>query len=387
MKRYTASIQLPPRGKAPERIRIWRAGSNPGDYGACNLTPAAAAAVMADFTARGNAGAIDVEHGTNRQANPDYDPATPPPGGGYYVLDVVDTADGPELWASVRWSDYAVSQIESGERCYVSPDWLMSQDTREPSRLNKLSLVQEPGTYGINMLASRASAERNTMDLETLKALLAAAQKMADSAENADLKAVGADLVKQLTDMASKLGLDLTAAPEAAPASEAAPVAAAAPAPAADPKAMPAAASKSITLADVQSVIREERAKSELLTAAVAGRQGMTPALASLLAGKSLAECRAFVGALPMVAAPTVKITLPALNATAAAAPGEPESTPAEDETIARLRSQLGVTAAVASAAKAEAAAGTLGVLSVARIQDLKAKARAANAANVAAAK
>jgi hypothetical protein len=340
---------------------------------------------MADFTARGNAGAIDVEHATNPQANPSYDPSLPPPGGGYYVLDLVDG----ELWAAVRWSDYAIAQIESGSRCYVSPDWLMSSDTREPTRLNKLSLVQEPGTYGINMLASRATAERTTMDLETLKALLAAAQKMAENAENADLKSVGADLVTQLTDMAGKLGMDLTAAPASDPA-PAAPVAAAADpvAPAADPKTVPAAASKGITLADVQSVIREERAKSELLTAAVAGRQGMTPALVTILASKSLAECRAFVGALPMVFAPALKITLPALNATAsAAAASEPEATQAEVNDIEKMRKQLGVTAAVAASAKAEAAAGTLGVLSVARIQELKVKARAADAAKVAAAK
>ena len=379
-KRYTASIQLPPRGKAPERFRIWRAGANVGDYGACNFTPAAAAAVMADFTARGNAGAIDVEHATNPKANPSYDPASPPPGGGYYVLDLVDSDDGPELWASVRWSDYVVAQIESGQRCYVSPDWLMSTDTREPSKLNKLSLVQEPGTFGINMLASRASAEKTHMDLDTLKALIAAAQKMADSAENADLKAVGTDLVKQLTDMASKLGLDLT---EAAPASEPAPVAPAAAAAEPDAKPVPAVAGKALTIADVQKAIHEERAKSELITAAVAGRQGMTPALASILAGKSLAECRAFVGALPMAAAATVKVTLPALNATAAAAaPSEPETTRDEAHDIEKMRKQLGVSVERVTASKAAAQAGTLGVLSIDRIKQLKADGKVAKVAS-----
>lgn len=383
-KRYTASIKLPPKGKAPERLRIWRAGANVGDYGACNFTPASAAAVMADFEKRGNAGAIDVEHATNSVANPDYDPAKPPPGGGYYALELVDTADGPELWCSVRWSDYAIQQIESGERCYVSPDWLMDSVTREPSRLNKLSLVQEPGTFSIAMLASRASAEKTHMDLEKLKALIAAAQQMADAAENADLKAVGTDLVKQLTDMAAKLGLDLTAAPEAAPASQAAPVVAAAP----EEKPMPAVAGKGVTIADVQAVIREERAKSELLTAAVAGRQGMTPALASILAGKSLAECRAFVGALPMVAAATVKVTLPALNATASAAgAGEPDMTPGEAADVEKMRKQIGVSLLSVTASKADAGKGTLGVLSVARIQEMKAEARAADRAKVAASK
>ncbi len=373
-KRFTASIQLPPRGKAPERIRIWRAGENPGNFGQCLFTPKAAADVMAAFVTRGNAGAIDIEHATNRSANPDYDPSKPPPGGGYYSLELADTPDGPELWCSVRWSDYAIEQIESGSRCYVSPDWQMDSVTREPLMLNKLSLVQEPGTYSISMLASRAGASDRSfkMDSDLLKALIADAQKLADSAESADLKAMGADLAKQLTDAATKLGVDLTAAPEAPAAQAAADAPPPAPPAKEEEKAVAKIASKGITIADVTAAIREENAKRDLLVAAK-NRVGMTAELANVLASKSLSEVRAIVGALPMAAGSDIKVKLPALNATASAPAPEAEE---KDDDILKLRRQLGVSAENAVAAKADAVSGQLGVLSVARLQEMKAKAR-----------
>lgn len=147
------------RPKAPPRFQIWRPGENRGDFGVTILTPEAADRVIAAYLARGNLLPIDIEHGTNPRANPNYDPAKPPPGGGYLALQRVDTDRGPAIWADpVRWSDYARAQIEGGERCYISPDWDNDPETKQPLRINKVSLVMNPGTYGMPLLASRDAA-------------------------------------------------------------------------------------------------------------------------------------------------------------------------------------------------------------------------------------
>lgn len=332
-----------PRGPlaAPERFRVWAAGNNPGDYGDNLFTEAAAARVMTDFERRGVAGAIDIEHATNPKAAT-YSPEKAPVMGGYYGLKVVQAERGPELWADpVRWSDCgrpapvpseiccAKHQIESGQRCYISPDWQFDAATKEPLCLNKLSLVAEPGTYGINLLASRASASRREpMDLEMMKQLLAMALGLADSSSDPELKRLAADFAKSLGDKASALGID----PSAAPASEA-PAAAAATDPQKDPPGVPAAAGgdcapgqdpkgnmasrgKPLTEADVTRIMNQDRERREIL-AANRDRPGMTEPLANLLASKSLQEVRQFVAALPpRPAAPTAQ------NATASAAAG-----------------------------------------------------------------
>lgn len=399
-------------GKAPDRFRIWRAGANPGDYGECNFTAAAAAAVMADFSKRGNAGAIDVEHATNSLANPKYDPANPPPGGGYYSLELVDTKAGPELWASsVRWSEYARAQIETGSRCYVSPDWLMSQDTREPYLLNKLSLVMEPGTYGINLLASAGAnrGSKNMDEIDKLRAAYAAMMAMASSTDP-DIKASAAALCEKLKANAATLGIDLEAAgPEAElpatdlPASRA--DATPAPAggttqPAKFPPGASAAAARGVTLAEVTSVIREENAKRDML-AANAGRPGLTQGLVQVLAGKSLREAREIIGALPPKLAPVVEKVPPApLNATAGAAAvatggtqpaagvvAEDKPTAEEAHDIDKMRRQFGLSVEAVTASRASLAAGEGGVLSIARLRALKAAGVAETASKVAAAK
>src|SRR5262245_36483810 len=128
----TASIRLTASAGplvAPDRFRIWRAGANPGDYGELNFTPRAAESVMADYLRRGNALVMDIEHALNPAINPKLDPERPPPTAGYLALELVSG----ELWGVPRWSDCGrpapvpgevccgKHQIESGQRCYVSP--------------------------------------------------------------------------------------------------------------------------------------------------------------------------------------------------------------------------------------------------------------------------
>ncbi|MFO0588829.1 MAG: phage protease [Polyangiaceae bacterium] len=318
--------------QAPVRFRIWSPGNNPGDYGDCLVNDAAIQRVMDRFNERGVALAIDYQHATNPKENPDLDPANPPPMAGYAVLKVVASPSGAELWVDpCRWSDCgrpnAVPgmvccgrhQIESGQRNYVSPDWMIDPKTREPISIERLSLVAEPGTYGVNLLASRASANPSdrklTMDdISILKALLAAAMGCAQCADS-DCQAIGVDIAKQVSDFASSKGLDLTSS---APPSEATPVQAAACAPEEDKKNMTASkpvltyedveklvtervnaalaqnvtAGKAIST-EVRTVLSEESEKRALLEANKDVLGGMLP----LLATKSLGEVKSFVAA------------------------------------------------------------------------------------------
>lgn len=364
--RRAGRVDLPPLGgKAPERVHVWGPGNNPGDYGDNYFTPAAAASLLAEFDARGNAGVVDIEHGTNPDANPALSPDAPPVLGGYWVPEVEQGADGPHLWVTVRWSNCGASaaqpgavccathQIESGQRCYISPDWDRDASTFEVVRLNKISLVGEPGTYAIPLLASRspltASQGSTPMDeLEMLKAVRLGLQQMIDGEGAEPLKKLAAQLAGELDAAASGLGLDLGGAPapaatDDAPLStdEGAPLAAA-PDTTTDPEkkdepmaaaaddtateaaraaalksaaskllatltaaaqgAKPATAAPALTAADVERQItasaNAEREKTRLIASAH-GRPGMGPDLAAALAAQPLPAVRAVIAALP----------------------------------------------------------------------------------------
>lgn len=383
-----SGIRLASPRVAPLSFRIWRAGDNPGDYGSCRFTARAAASVMAAYEARGgNLLPIDIEHNTNPKANPALDPSAPPRTGGYTGLRLVDTDAGPELWADpVRWSDFARAQIEGGERGYISPDWALDGDTREPIRLNKISLVMEPATYGINLLASASAARRNGMDKDLMMALLKAAQAAASGATDGDFKAMAGDLATQLTDRAKAMGVDPATTTDAGPTSDAAGARAAALPGASDAKdakdvTASATAGKGLSMGDVQRAIREENAKRDLL-AANAGRPGLTDGLVQLLASKSLAEVREIVGALPPKPPTVEKVALVALTASAAAVTGTVTSgdakgaSPEEQGEIRKLHRQLGVDVENVTAARGEAEKGTLGVLSVKRLEGFRADAK-----------
>lgn len=238
--RRAGRVDLPPLGgPAPKRVHVWGPGNNPGDYGDNYFTAAAAASLLAEFDRRGNAGLIDIEHGTNPDAAPNLDPTRPPVTGGYWVPEVEQGPDGPHLWVSVRWSNCGASQaqpgavccathqIESGQRCYISPDWDRDATTFEVVRLNKISLVGEPGTYAIPLLASRALAAaavptdpttplkgpRPMDDLEMLKAVRIGLQQLIDGGGADALKQLAAQLATELDAAASALGIDLTGVP------------------------------------------------------------------------------------------------------------------------------------------------------------------------------
>jgi len=302
--------------KAPLRFRIWHSGNNPGDPGDNHVTPAACARLQSAYERRGAALAIDFDHATNEQKQPDPLRRGKEPLAGYAEMQVKNG----EVWLDpIRWSDcgrlYAVPgvlccgkhAIETGQRGYVSPDWILDPDTREPIEILRIGLVREPGTYGIPMLAERAQASRsNTVDdIAILKALLAAASA-ASAAQDPDLQQLGQTVGSACTDLAQAKGMDLSAAPASSPAPSAPPAAAAA-APAADPEKQAAASAIAarlrsmpsrpvgLTAADVEQVVTsrmaEERERAEILTS----NKDVLAGFETLLTGKPLAEVKSFV--------------------------------------------------------------------------------------------
>lgn len=234
-RNIVASVRLTSSaGVAPSRFRLWKSGPNPGDYGALNYTREAHERVMGEWMRRGNALVIDYEHAFNPRVNPKLDPADPPPTAGYLTLESVETPDGPELWCVPRWSDCGRDaplpgqvccgkhQITSGQRIYVSPDFDIS-DTREPLCLNRVALVAEPATHGINMLASASANRRKNMDEKAIRAAYALALMQSEGAEG-PLKAAALAYVEQLKVAAAALGVnvDEEPAPDSEPAVQAA---------------------------------------------------------------------------------------------------------------------------------------------------------------------
>lgn len=299
--------------RAPERVCLWEPGPVIGDFGVNVWDADAARSVMAAYEGRGNPIPIDIEHNSNRNANPAYDANNPPEGGGYTGLKL--DARGA-LWLDpIQWSARARREIESGSRRSISPDWTYDPETGRPVSLNAISLVQNPGTYGIGLMASAGADGEKAMDLTFIIAALKAAAASGDMEQVSTLiteleKAAGGgtgeppmagadqdpmkdpalaamppDLQKQCAAAIAKYLASSKAGATQATA------AAAGHRP--DPQKL---------LADARAAgaagYREEREKDRLIAAA-GGRPGMNDALAAELGALPLATVKKIVEALP----------------------------------------------------------------------------------------
>ena len=161
-------------GDPPKEAKLWNYGDNETDYGVHKWTDRSIQAVMASYMARGNPLSVDVEH--NSADKPD--PAKPAPTGGYAMLEIRNG----EPWLTFDWSAYAVSQIATRQRLFLSPEYDVDKASGEITRLVRVSLVADPGTHHARMLASAkpVRAGASTMNL----ALILAALKAAASAED-----------------------------------------------------------------------------------------------------------------------------------------------------------------------------------------------------------
>lgn len=168
-------------GEPPAEFKLWSAGDNPTDYGVHRWTDRSVAEVSGEYEQRGNPLQIDVEHNGAKPA----DGPEPPKTGGYARFELRNS----EPWLVFDWSAYAVEQIRTRQRLFLSPEYDVDKKTGEIIRLIRVSLVGDPGTHHARMLASKG----NTMDPKRVKEALAAL--MAGDAEKA--MAVLAEIVTE----------------------------------------------------------------------------------------------------------------------------------------------------------------------------------------------
>lgn len=159
---------------APTEMQLWNAGDNPTDYGVHVWNDRSVKEVLERYNARGNPLLIDVEH--NGAALDDGEPAVT---GGYAKLDIRDGAP----WLTFDWSDFAVGQIASRQRLFLSPEYDVDPNTNEITALYRVSLVADPGTHRARVLASAATGNQETTNMDpTLAAIMAVLSTVEDPA-------------------------------------------------------------------------------------------------------------------------------------------------------------------------------------------------------------
>jgi Mu-like prophage I protein len=162
----------------PADIQLWNVGDNPTDYGVHKWTDRSQTEVVARYNERGNPLLIDVEH---NGATVDGEATET---GGYARLELREGAP----WLVFDWSAYALEQIATRQRLFLSPEYDVDADTNEITKLYRVSLVADPGTHRARILAAALSSnatEGNQMD-PTLSAIMALLDSVSDPAAAID---------------------------------------------------------------------------------------------------------------------------------------------------------------------------------------------------------
>lgn len=157
----------------PKEIQLWNPGDNPTDYGVHKWTARSVQMVLARYQGRGNPLLVDVEHNGAKVVDPEgvtVDADEPPVTGGYARLEV--RAGTP--WLVFDWSAYAVEQISTGQRRFLSPEYDVDKETGEIVGLYRVSLVADPATHHARMLASAQEKRMDPIIVAALKAALSA---------------------------------------------------------------------------------------------------------------------------------------------------------------------------------------------------------------------
>lgn len=162
----------------PAEIQLWNVGDNGTDYGTHVWSERSIADVTARYNERGNPLLIDVEH---NGAQIEGEPAQT---GGYARLEIREGAP----WLVFDWSAYAIEQIATRQRLYLSPEYDVDPDTNEITKLYRVSLVADPGTYRARVLASAAGNAKEGKPImdPTVAAILALLDSVTDPAAAVD---------------------------------------------------------------------------------------------------------------------------------------------------------------------------------------------------------
>jgi len=174
---HALSISLPvEEGKPPPReFRIFAAGVNETDKGPIVFNDEAAAAVMAEYTRRGNRIVIDLEHDSiNAAARVARNDA----GDARARCDLAVRA-GPELWAvNVDWTPDGADRVSvRRSQDSISPVVFFDSETRVAKEVFNLALVAQPAMHNAPSLAAGRTMGVLSMDpkiiQEALDALIA----------------------------------------------------------------------------------------------------------------------------------------------------------------------------------------------------------------------
>ena len=166
-------------GVPPREIQLWSFGPNNTDYGVHKWTDRSVTEVFGDYERRGNPLQIDVEHNNAEKPKSADDIG---PTGGYAKLEIRNR----EPWLVFDWSQFAIEQIATRQRLFLSPEYDVDQETGEIIRLVRVSLVADPGTHNARMLASarrQRTGRTHSMDMKLFLAALKAALKAKDPGE------------------------------------------------------------------------------------------------------------------------------------------------------------------------------------------------------------
>lgn len=307
----------------PVTIQLWNVGDNPTDYGVHKWTDRSQVEVLALYNERGNPLLIDVEH---NGVDVDGEPTRT---GGYARLELRDGAP----WLTFDWSSYAIEQIASRQRLFLSPEYDVDADTNEITKLYRVSLVADPGTHRARVLASADSNTKEASDMDpVLAAILAILEGVSDPAEAiASIKNAIASLSGGDAPAADPAANPASAAPAYTASDDAPdkkePVAAAAKgkpeAAKADVKAEPkpgdspvvvAASAPAVTPAESEAIkasranaIRSENALRDLLLEKHGDR--LAPSIRTWASAQPLAVVEGLIKAAPEAKAPPARVT------------------------------------------------------------------------------
>ncbi len=146
------SVERAPDG-APIAFRIWKQGLNKTDKGDTVFTAKSAEVLLEEQARRGNLYSVDADHlSLSKDAPPEARKAV-----GWHRLEVRDG----DLWAvDVSWVDSVRSGLlkDPPEWRYFSPAYDVIEKTGEVVSYLNTALTNNPATWGVTALATRASA-------------------------------------------------------------------------------------------------------------------------------------------------------------------------------------------------------------------------------------
>lgn len=191
-------VERPSPGSAPTAFRIWAAGENLSDDGVTLFTSKSAELLLAEQAARGRVYPSDFDHLSLMSDRP----AEAGRASGYHVLEVRESATGPELWATqIEWCvDVRAGLEESPPRWkYFSPAFRQDESGEVTSYVN-FAVCINPKTHNLPSLAgigSESTGETGTMNKQAMRAFLA---KMSEAATDESAKMAYATIAAAIGD-------------------------------------------------------------------------------------------------------------------------------------------------------------------------------------------